>query len=73
MAHLILLGFDQVFLDMVESIVTDQDREDVIIELQSFIVCSPPLAQGTTYMSNSMLLGRGPRKIGRNVTGLLRS
>ena len=34
----VLLGFDQVFLDMVESIVTDQDRQDVIIELQQFIV-----------------------------------
>ncbi|TEB26954.1 hypothetical protein FA13DRAFT_1795203 [Coprinellus micaceus] len=37
-AHVtILRRFDQVFLDMVESIVTDQDREDAIIELQSFI------------------------------------
>lgn len=33
-----VIGFDQVFLDLVENIVTDQDREDVIVELQSFIV-----------------------------------
>ncbi|KAJ2924806.1 hypothetical protein H1R20_g12280, partial [Candolleomyces eurysporus] len=33
----ILRRFDQVFLDMVESIVTDQDRKDVIVELQQFI------------------------------------
>ncbi|TEB33804.1 hypothetical protein FA13DRAFT_1789631 [Coprinellus micaceus] len=33
----ILRRFDQIFLAMVENIVTDQDREDAIIELQSFI------------------------------------
>ncbi|KAJ2927005.1 hypothetical protein H1R20_g10099, partial [Candolleomyces eurysporus] len=33
----ILRRFDQVFLDMVESIQSDQDRKDVIVELQSFI------------------------------------
>ncbi|RXW16928.1 hypothetical protein EST38_g8925 [Candolleomyces aberdarensis] len=33
----ILRRFDQIFLDMVESIVTDQDRKDVIVELQQFI------------------------------------
>lgn len=35
----LFLGFDLVFLDMVESIVTDQDWEDAIVELQKFIVC----------------------------------
>jgi len=33
----LLHRFDQVFLDMVESIVTEQDRKDVIVELQQFI------------------------------------
>lgn len=31
-------GFDQIFLDMVECIETEQDRKDVIIELQAFVV-----------------------------------
>ncbi|KAF5323039.1 hypothetical protein D9611_009337 [Ephemerocybe angulata] len=36
--HVVILRrFDKIFLDMVESIETDQDRKDVIVELQQFI------------------------------------
>ena len=34
----VVSGFDQVFLALVENVTTNQDREDAIIELQSFIV-----------------------------------
>lgn len=33
----LLRRFDQIFLDMVECIETEQDRKDVIIELQAFV------------------------------------
>ena len=33
-----VLGFEQVFLDMVLQIKTEQDRLDVIVELEQFIV-----------------------------------
>jgi hypothetical protein len=32
------IGFDKVFLEMVQSIQTDQDRKDVIVELEKFTV-----------------------------------
>jgi hypothetical protein len=34
----VYLGFDKVFLDLIATIKTDQDRLDAITELQSFIV-----------------------------------
>jgi hypothetical protein len=36
--NIFCIGFDNIFLAMVESIKTDQDRLDVIAELQQFIV-----------------------------------
>ena len=42
------LGFDQVYLDMVEMIVTEQDRKDVILELEVFIVSGNSILHSLT-------------------------
>ena len=41
MPVMICTGFDQVFLEKVQSIQTDKDREDAILELQQFVVRFP--------------------------------
>lgn len=54
----ILRRFDQVFLDMVEHIQTDQDRLHVIVELQKFIdedhASSDRMAQGFFALKNDI-------------------
>ncbi|KAF8757245.1 hypothetical protein RHS01_04171 [Rhizoctonia solani] len=51
----VLQRFDNVFLYMVKSIETDQDRKDVIVELESFAVC--------------VLMAEGFRSLKRDIEG----
>jgi hypothetical protein len=54
LVHGIVAGFDNVFLEIVQEIKTEQDRLDAIQELQSFIVSQQLTSQIDAQFSYGM-------------------